>query len=178
MKIVNRYTQLVLFENDADTMRQTVLDAIKSRANLSRANLSEADLSWTDLSWTDLSWTNLSRANLSRANLSRANLSGANLFGADLSGANLSWTDLFGADLSGANLSWTDLDFSSGFTLACKGSHFKCSKELIYQYFAHLSTLEIVDIDDELKAAMAAIFPEAQKSHRAKDLNLIEGDDE
>ena len=44
-----------------------------------------------------------SGANLSGANLSGADLSGADLYGANLSGANLSGADLYGANLSGAN---------------------------------------------------------------------------
>jgi len=91
-------------EKEDNTIKETVLKAIESRANLSG----------TDLSGTDLSGADLFRANLFRANLSGANLSGANLSDADLSRADLSRADLFGAnlsdaDLSGANLSNADL---------------------------------------------------------------------
>jgi hypothetical protein len=69
-----------LFESrKATTLREAVIEA-----NLSGANLSVA---------------NLSGANLSGANLSRAYLSGANLSRAYLSGANLSWANLSGAYL-------------------------------------------------------------------------------
>jgi hypothetical protein len=114
----------VLFESETESLRELILGAVKSRANLSWADLSRANLSWADLSRADLSganlsgadlsganlsWADLSGADLSRANLSGANLSGADLSRANLSGANLSGADLSGADLSGANLSWADL---------------------------------------------------------------------
>jgi len=64
----------VLFEYEQkdNTVKDTLLAAIKSRANLSGANLYGADLSG---------------ANLYRADLSGASLSGASLYRADLSGA-------------------------------------------------------------------------------------------
>ena len=81
MKIYNRFTNEVIFEDGAETMRETVINA------------------------------NLSGANLSGANLSGANLSGANLRRADLSGADLSGANLSGANLSGANLTPIKIDF-------------------------------------------------------------------
>ena len=85
---------LFKFKKEDNSIKQTLIKAVKSGAYLSRVNLSGA---------------NLYESNLSRANLSGANLFGANLFGADLSGANLSGADLSGADLSGADLSRADL---------------------------------------------------------------------
>jgi hypothetical protein len=97
------------FEKENNSMKDTLMEAVKSGANLFGADLSRADLSGADLSGAHLSRADLSRADLSGANLSGANLSGANLSGADLSGANLSGADLSGANLSGANLSGADL---------------------------------------------------------------------
>jgi hypothetical protein len=94
MDIKNIY-DAVIFTSAALSIKDTLLDALTKKADLSRADLSGADLSRADLSG----------ANLYRADLSRANLSGANLSGADLSRANLSRANLSGADLSGANLS-------------------------------------------------------------------------
>jgi hypothetical protein len=99
----------VLWEGEAETVKDALHAAIASGANLSGADLSRADLSRADLSRANLSGANLSGANLSGANLSGASLlwadlSGANLSRADLSGASLLWADLSGADLSGANL--------------------------------------------------------------------------
>ena len=55
MKIDNINGKL-LYEDDAETLRETVENAVKAGRSLSRANLS---------------WADLSRANLSEANLSR-----------------------------------------------------------------------------------------------------------
>jgi hypothetical protein len=118
MKILS-LSRETLFECDAPTIKETLIIAVKSRANLSGADLSRAnlsgvylsgaDLSGAYLSGADLSGAYLSGANLSGANLSRANLSGVYLSGANLSGANLSGADLSGAYLSGANLSRANL---------------------------------------------------------------------
>ena len=107
------------YEKENNTLKETVIEAVKSganlyRADLSGANLSGADLSGADLYRADLSGANLSGADLYRADLSGANLSGADLYRADLSGANLyradlSGADLYRADLSGADLSGADL---------------------------------------------------------------------
>lgn len=69
MKIINRFTSETIFECAAETMRETILEAVKQGANLTGANLSDADLS---------------RANLTGANLTRADLSDADLSDADL----------------------------------------------------------------------------------------------
>ena len=113
----------ILFECKATTIKDAVLSAIESRANLIGANLSRADLSMTylsgaNLSGADLSMTYLIGANLSGADLSGANLSGANLFranlsGADLSGAYIIGANLIGADLSGAYLSGAEANEST-----------------------------------------------------------------
>ena len=68
MDIKNIY-DAVIFTSAALTIKDAVIEAMKSGADLSRANLSGA------------------------------NLSGADLYGADLSGADLSGADLSGADL-------------------------------------------------------------------------------
>src|SRR3990167_5216234 len=78
--IRNCLTNAVIWEGEAETVKDALHAGIASRA----------DLSGADLSGANLSWANLSRANLSRADLSGADLSRANLSGADLSGANLS----------------------------------------------------------------------------------------
>jgi Pentapeptide repeats (8 copies) len=98
-KILDWRDDRVIWEGEAETVKDALYAAIAARANLSWA-----DLSWANLSWANLSGANLLRANLSWANLSWANLSGADLSRADLSGADLSWANLSGADLSGANL--------------------------------------------------------------------------
>ena len=86
MKILNRYTKEIIFECNKETMKETVMEAVKVRANLSKADLSEA---------------NLSKANLSKADLSEADLSWANLSEADLS-----WTKLCNANFSHTKISY------------------------------------------------------------------------
>jgi hypothetical protein len=109
------------------------------------------------------------RADLSGADLSRADLSGANLSRANLSGADLSRANLSRANLSGANLSGADLDYAC-WPFHCGGSKAKVSAKLIYQFCAHIYTLEVTDADD--KEFKAFILKYAQKSHRAKDLGI------
>ncbi|MEK6951890.1 MAG: pentapeptide repeat-containing protein [Nanoarchaeota archaeon] len=69
MKIYNRYTKDIIFKCKKETVKEVIIEAIKSKADLFGADLSEADLSGA----------NLSGANLSKADLSWANLSGARL---------------------------------------------------------------------------------------------------
>ena len=149
----------LLFELECEnnSIKNTLLEAIKSGANLRHADLSGAYLSRADLSGANLRCANLSGANLSGAYLSGANLSGANLrcanlsganlrcanlrcanlSGANLSGANLRCANLSGADLSGANLSGADHNESTGFLLCqcpSEGSFIawkKCDKYIV-----------------------------------------------
>ena len=72
MKILNRWTLSIIFENEKETLRETLLDAIKEGADLRGADLRGADLRGADLRGADLR---------------DADLRGANLSGADLSGA-------------------------------------------------------------------------------------------
>ena len=95
IKIKSIFEELLFeFDKEDNSVKETLLEAIKSYANLSYANLRGANLSGADLSGADLSG----------ANLRGADLSGADLRGANLRGANLSDADLSGADLRGANL--------------------------------------------------------------------------
>ena len=108
MEIKNIYGE-VIYTSKADTAKDAVLEAVKSRANLYGASLYGADLSRANLSGANLSGASLYGANLSGANLSGANLYGASLYGADLSRANLSGANLYGASLYGADLSRANL---------------------------------------------------------------------
>jgi uncharacterized protein YjbI with pentapeptide repeats len=120
MKILNRFTNSVIFECEANTIKETVEAAVKqgvslrdanlSGADLRNANLSGADLSGADLRYADLRNANLSGAYLSGADFNGAHFSGANLARANLSGANLRYADLSGADLSGADLRGASLN--------------------------------------------------------------------
>ena len=87
IEIKNRWTGKILFEysKEDNTMKDTVLEAIKSGADLRDADLRDADLRDADLR-------------------------GADLRGADLHGADLCGADLSSADLSGAIIDYNDED--------------------------------------------------------------------
>jgi uncharacterized protein YjbI with pentapeptide repeats len=110
IEIKHRWTNDVLFSSaKAKSLRDAVIEAVASGANLSYANLNGANLSDSNLIRADLYGADLYGANLYGANLISADLNGADLNGADLYGANLYCANLSGANLSGANLSGADL---------------------------------------------------------------------
>ena len=79
----------VLFEykKENNTIKDTLIEALKNGANLYGADLYGADLRGADLRGANLRGANLRGANLRGANLYGANLYGADLYGADLYGA-------------------------------------------------------------------------------------------
>ena len=99
LQIKNRWTGSLIFEYEKEdnTIKETLLEAIKSGADLRGADLRGADLRGAYLRGADLS-----DADLRGAYLRGAYLRGAYLRGADLRGADLSDADLRGADLSDA----------------------------------------------------------------------------
>ena len=96
IQIKNRWFGSVIFEYEKEnnTIKDTLIEAIKGGADLRGANLRGADLRGA----------NLTDANLIGADLIGADLIGANLTDADLIGANLTDANLRGANLIGANL--------------------------------------------------------------------------
>jgi len=138
IKIKHWLTGSVLFEfeKENNTVKDTVVEAVKQKAdlssadlrsaNLSSANLSSADLSYADLRSADLRSADLRSANLSSANLRSADLRSADLRSADLSSADLRSADLSSADLSSANLRSADLSYAVTdkryIQIACIGS--------------------------------------------------------
>ena len=122
------------FEKVNNTVRYTLMEAIKSDANLSYANLSDANLSCANLIGA-----NLRGANLSDANLSDADLRGANLSGAEANGS----TSMFFSQCpsEGSFIAWKkaggkivkievceDSKRSSGTSLKCR-----CSKAKVLE---------------------------------------------
>ena len=89
IEIKNRFTGSVIFEytKENNTIKETIEEAVKVRANLYGANLDGANLVRANLNGANLVRANLVRANLDGANLVRANLVRANLDGANLDGA-------------------------------------------------------------------------------------------
>ena len=76
----------IVFQSTKTTIREAVIEAVNSKADLRGADLSRADLRGADLNGADLR----------EANLSGANLSGANLSGADLRRAELQNAKFYG----------------------------------------------------------------------------------
>ena len=99
LQIKSRWTGSVLFEYEKEnnTIKDTLIAAVKSGADLSDAYLSGADLRGADLSDAYLRGADLRDAYLRGADLRGADLSDAYLRDADLRGANLRDADLRGA---------------------------------------------------------------------------------
>ena len=102
------------FEQENNTIKDTLEEAIKSYADLRSADLSSADLRSVNLRSADLRYADLRSADLRSADLRSADLSSANLRSADLRYADLRYADLRSAnlrsaDLRSANLSSADL---------------------------------------------------------------------
>ena len=114
MKITKKITNEIIFEDNSNTIKDSVINAVAKGADLGGAYLRGADLRGADLRGADLRDANLRYADLGGAylrdaNLSDADLSGADLHGADLCGAYLRGADLCGAYLRGADLRGADL---------------------------------------------------------------------
>ncbi len=111
IEIKNRWTGSILFEysKENNSIKETLIEAVKNGADLRDAYLRGADLSDAYLSGADLRAADLSAAYLRGADLSAADLSAAYLRGADLSDAYLSDAYLRGADLRDAYLRGADL---------------------------------------------------------------------
>jgi hypothetical protein len=101
----------VLFEYDDEdnTLKSTVAEAVRQGVDLTSADLKNADLSYADLHGVCLGNAILKGANLKAANLENATLTNADFESADLTYANLHSTDLRFADFNYANLHKADL---------------------------------------------------------------------
>lgn len=102
MKIqIKSFFGSVLFEYDSEnnSIRKTIVEAVKKGADLRGADLRGQDLEGANLRSANLRGADLREANLRDANLKGANLRDANLRYADLRYANLRYADLRGANL-------------------------------------------------------------------------------
>lgn len=116
----------------------------------------------------DLSYLNLKEVDLNNANLNDANLSYANL-----NDANLSYADLRHTNLTGADLNNTNLDFSTGFSLSCKGLNVKIDEKILFQYLYHLnSNTQHLELNDDLREVLKKYGNKSHilKKHGLKDL--------
>ena len=97
------------YEKENNSVKDTIVEAVKQDAYLRGADLLGADLRGADLLGADLQGADLQGAYLRGADLRGADLRGADLRGAYLRGADLRGADLQGADLQGADLRGADL---------------------------------------------------------------------
>jgi uncharacterized protein YjbI with pentapeptide repeats len=157
IEIKHRYTNNVLYSCEAENMREAVLSAIKSSADLSSADLSSADLSSADLSSADLS-----SADLSFADLSFADLRFANLRSADLRGEILAISPLF---ING--LYWNVIITESLLTIGCK--RFEHTK---WKEFTDEEVAEMDENASEFWSVNKSWLLSACKSHRKESLKF------
>ena len=87
MKITKKFTNKIIFEDDLNTMKDCVINAISNGTDLRGADLRDADLRGAYLRGADLHDADLRGAYLRGADLRDADLSGAYLRDADLRGA-------------------------------------------------------------------------------------------
>ena len=128
IQIKHRWLGTILFEYEKEdnTIKDTLVEAVKQNACLSDAYLRGAYLSGAYLRGAYLSGAYLRGADLRGADLRGAYLRGADLSGADLRGADLRGADLSGAYLRGAYLSGAYL----------RGADLRGAKEIPYVPFA------------------------------------------
>src|SRR3990167_6145284 len=82
------------YEKENNTIKDTVLEAIKTSADLRSANLTSADLTSADLTSADLTSANLTYADLTSADLTSADLTSADLTKLPVSFINLASRDM------------------------------------------------------------------------------------
>jgi hypothetical protein len=148
IEIKNRFTGSIIFEytKENNTIKETLLEALKQGANLRGANLEGANLEGANLGYANLRGANLEDANLEGANLRGANLRGANLRGANLEGANLGCANLRGANLEGANLEGANLE---GANLVC--ANLGCAKNIENAHLPVFCKWSVCHINGKIK---------------------------
>jgi hypothetical protein len=128
MKILNRYTNAVIYEDNALTIAETIVKAVESGASLDGARLDGASLDGASLvdarlDGARLDGASLDGASLVDARLDGARLDGASLVGASLVGARLDGASLVGARLDGARLNWSSHDLLAELLLRLAGKN-------------------------------------------------------
>ena len=136
------------FEDEDNSIRHTVEEAVRQNISLSGADLRFFNHKRVDLRGANLSKAKLNRANLSSVNLRGANLNGTNLRDANLSGANLIMADLRNANLIGANLMVTYLRKANLINADLKAADFRGTdlRNADLKY-AHISNTDFRDAD-------------------------------
>ena len=113
IEIKDRYSGRVLFETEAETLKNALEEAVMSGVNLSCANLRNADLDEACLANAQLSNADFSGANLFGALLYRATLISAHFYNVDLRYANFKYANLRKAALQNSKLLTADFSQSN-----------------------------------------------------------------
>jgi hypothetical protein len=124
------------YERDNNTIKDTLIQAIKQGADLRSADLrsaylSDANLYGADLRSANLYGADLRSADLRSADLRSADLRSAYLYGADLRSANLYGANLYGADLRSAYLRGADLSDEEKEKIRQKTTHLTDGGDII-----------------------------------------------
>jgi hypothetical protein len=112
IQIKHRFNSSILFEHECEnnTIKETLIQGIKTGANLENANLENANLENANLENANLENAYLENAYLENANLENAYLENANLENAYLQNANLENANLENANLRNAYLQNANLE--------------------------------------------------------------------
>ena len=119
-QIKSRYDNSVLFECEAKSIKECLVESLSKKADLSGADFYGANLSGANLRGADLRDANLRGADLRGANLRGADFYDANLRGANLRGANLRGEILTKAPISILNLTRDTLITEGYMTIGCQ----------------------------------------------------------
>jgi hypothetical protein len=130
------------FEKEDNTVKDTVIEAVKTGADLTGADLTGADLTGADLTGADLTGAYLRGADLRGADLRGADLRGADLRGDDLGGAYLGGAYLGGADLRGAYLGGADLT-------GADGNKIKIKRAIVFSGLYKYDVIPFISEDNE-----------------------------
>ena len=154
IEIKNRFTGVVIFEysKDKNTIKETLLEAIKKKtdlrdSNLRGSNLRGSNLRGSDLSGSDLRDSDLRGSDLRDSDLRGSDLRDSNLRGSDLRDSDLSGSDLSGSDLSDSNLRGSDLRGSD-----LRGSNicgYKIKKAIVFTGLYRYIVIPFITMEDE-----------------------------
>jgi hypothetical protein len=172
------HLDLVIFECDAESVKEAVEIAIRSRvslygANLSYTNLCNINLYGGNLSCVNFSCANLSYANFSYANLSYVNLSYASLYGANFSCVDVSCTNLCGASLYGAILYGEEIKKAPVQILGLKWPICITEKHIQIGYQIHDAAKWFAFTDQQISAMCKDTLP-WWKTHKKMIIDLWE----
>ena len=138
------------FEKEDNSIKETLIEAVRRGAYLQGADLQGADLQGAYLQGANLRGAYLQGANLHGADLQGANLRGADLQGADLQGADLQGANLRGAYLQGAYLQGANLQGANLHGI-------KIKKAIVFSGLYKYVVIPFISEDDEKYVKMGCL---------------------